>query len=278
MLALRRQHSLGTFFRFLDGQHEAIAILTNYGKKYDKDVIKDFWFQDDRRTESACFELDEAALVSASAQGEEGRTEMLTAEQFSAKMDHIRAASKTFGEDRDRSFEAKTCEDQLNLLAFQQTLQSEAGPSFMVPLVGLSLNETVRQCFVNNWPKKADKLHAAFKIPDRRWTYLKLKALTEIRDWEQLEVFAKKRPSIGYEAFAEHLISTGNSRQSLSYIQRSDGRNRSELYVKAGEWIKAGEECRGRGDRGKLNELISRAPNQIIASQLNAFLEETRAF
>jgi hypothetical protein len=70
---------------------------------------------------------------------------------------------------------------------------------------------------------------------------LKLKALTEIRDWEQLELFAKKRPSIGYEAFAEHLISTGNSRQSLSYIQRSEGRNRSELYVKAGEWIKAGE-------------------------------------
>jgi hypothetical protein len=107
LLALRRQHSLGTFFRFLDGKHEAIAILTNYGKKYDKDVIKDFWFQDDRRTESACFELDEAALLSASTSGDEGRTEILTAEQFSAKMDHIRAASKTFGEDRDRSFEAK---------------------------------------------------------------------------------------------------------------------------------------------------------------------------
>lgn len=135
----------------------------------------------------------------------------------------------------------QTCDDQLELLAFQQSLQSEAGPSFAVPLVGLSLNETVRQCLVNNWPKKADKLRASFKIPDRRWTYLKLKALTETRDWEQLELFAKKRPPIGYEAVAEHLIETGNSRQALTYISRAEGRNRPELYVKAGEWVKAGE-------------------------------------
>ena len=107
LLALRRQHSLGTFFRFLDGKYEAIAILASYGKRYDKDLIKDFWFQDDRRTESACFELDEAALLTASTAGESERGEMLTAEHFAAKMDHVRAASKTFGEDRDRTFEAR---------------------------------------------------------------------------------------------------------------------------------------------------------------------------
>lgn len=180
------------------------------------------------------------------------------------------------------------------MLAFQQSLQSEAGPSFAVPLVGLSLNETVRQCLINKWPKKADKLRATFKIPDRRWTYLKLVSLTEIRDWEQLEALARKRPPIGYEAFAEHLINTGNSRQALSYVRRAEGRNRPELYVKAGEWVKAGEgayrvvvvhveltpclECRDRGERGKLNELISRAPNQMLASQLSSLLEDTRAF
>ena len=138
----------------------------------------------------------------------------------------------------------QTCEDQLDLLASQQSLQTEAGSSFSLPLVGLSLNETVRQCLINNWAKKADKLRTTFEISDRRWAYLKLKALTEIRDWEQLEQMAKKRPPIGYEAFAEHLINTGNSRQALSYIKRSEGRNRPELYVKAGEWVKAGEgEC-----------------------------------
>lgn len=36
----------------------------------------------------------------------------------------------------------------------------------------------------------------------RRWWWIKLKALTENRDWEQLEAFAKSKKSpIGYEPF-----------------------------------------------------------------------------
>jgi hypothetical protein len=37
---------------------------------------------------------------------------------------------------------------------------------------------------------------------DRRWWWLKLKALVNVRDWEGLEAFAKSKKSpIGYEAF-----------------------------------------------------------------------------
>lgn len=74
------------------------------------------------------------------------------------------------------------------------------------------------------------------------WWYLKLKSLTEIRDWEQLELFAKSKKSpIGYEPFVEHLLATGNQRQAIKYIPKCDTRNRADMYVKAGEWIKAAE-------------------------------------
>lgn len=109
LLSLRRQHSLGAFFRFLDGKQEAVAILADYGKKYDNDVIKDFWYQDDRRTDSACFELDGASLQESTSQAVADRQEVLSPERFAAKMDHVRAAVKIFGEDRDRAFEAKVC-------------------------------------------------------------------------------------------------------------------------------------------------------------------------
>lgn len=84
------------------------------------------------------------------------------------------------------------------------------------------------------------------------WWYLKLKALTEIRDWEQLELFAKSKKSpIGYEAFVEHLLATGNQRQAVKYIPRCESRNRADMYAKAGEWVKAAEgayfECCLRG-------------------------------
>lgn len=106
LLALRRQHSVGTFFRFLDGKDEAIAILTNYGKVNDKELINGFWYQDDRRTESACFDLEEAARVGL-VPAEREKNGQLTAEQFSEKMEKIRRAQKTFGEDKERGFEAK---------------------------------------------------------------------------------------------------------------------------------------------------------------------------
>lgn len=60
------------------------------------------------------------------------------------------------------------CEDELKLLAAQQSLQTEGGESFNIPLVGLSLNETVRQCLIHNMGKKAEKLRTDFKIPDKR--------------------------------------------------------------------------------------------------------------
>lgn len=134
------------------------------------------------------------------------------------------------------------CDEQLRLLAFQQSLQTEAGDTSSVPFVGLSLNETVRQCLIHNWGKKAEKLRGEFKMPDKRWWYVKLKALVEVRDWDGLEQFAKsKRSPIGYEPFVEHLVATGNPRQAIQYIPRCEGRFRADLYVKTGEWIKAGE-------------------------------------
>lgn len=88
-------------------------------------------------------------------------------------------------------------------------------------------------------PVKSDNDASSYPY---RWWYLKLKSLTEIRDWEQLELFAKSKKSpIGYEPFVEHLLATGNQRQAIKYIPRCENRNRADMYVKAGEWIKAAE-------------------------------------
>lgn len=105
------------------------------------------------------------------------------------------------------------------------------------------MNETIRQCLVHGWGKKAEKLRADFKVPDKRWWYVKVKALTETRDWEALDQFvrSKSRSPIPLEAVVDHLIATGNPRQAIKYVPKCEGRNRPELFVKAGEWVKAGE-------------------------------------
>ena len=56
-------------------------------------------------------------------------------------------------------------DDQIKLLALQQTLEQESlGKSF----VGLSINETLRACLIGGLSKRADKVRSEFKVPDKR--------------------------------------------------------------------------------------------------------------
>ena len=77
--------------------------------------------------------------------------------------------------------------------------------------------------------------------------------MTEIRDFEGLEAFAKsKRSPIGYEPFVKHLIEKGYSKDAVGYVAKCDSPKRADLYAECGEWRLAGQECKNRGDKAKL--------------------------
>ena len=101
-------------------------------------------------------------------------------------------------------------------------------------------------CVVNKFRSHLDDNHFRF------W-YLKLYALTEIGDFDGLEVFSKsKRSPIGYEIFVRHLVSKGHSKEAIAYVARCDSHKRADLYVECGDWRLAGKECKERGDKAKL--------------------------
>jgi hypothetical protein len=91
LLHIKRTHSLGNFFRFLDNKPDAAALLQVYARKYDVELLRDFYFQDDRRTESACLALEESLEIA----------------DFGDKMAKIRTGQRAFNEDKERVFEAK---------------------------------------------------------------------------------------------------------------------------------------------------------------------------
>lgn len=127
----------------------------------------------------------------------------------------------------------------------------------------------------------------AFSI--NRFWYIKLYALTESRDFEGLEGFAKsKRSPIGYEAFVHHLVEKGYPKEAVPYVSKCDSPKRADLFAKCGEWRLAGNECKERNDKAKLeyvynafhpvtsahfvssnSELRKRAPNSMIARELD---------
>ncbi|TKA54279.1 hypothetical protein B0A53_03371 [Rhodotorula sp. CCFEE 5036] len=225
---------------------DALRLLEVFAREMgEMQLLHDYWYQDDRRVEMALEALRESGLE----------------KDYGEKVAKVRQAQKSFADDKERGFEAKMVEDQIRLLVLQQQLEQEAAASGR-PFVGLSINATIRQCLLAGLDKKADKTRSDFKVPDKRFWYIKLRALVALRDWDALDTFARSKKSpIGYEPWVDELIRAGAHRQAVRYVDRCDPRNRVELYIKCGEWVMAGQE-----------ELKNRAPNKIIAAQLDELM------
>ncbi|KAH8987853.1 vacuolar assembling/sorting protein VPS16 [Lactarius akahatsu] len=256
LLQLYNRLPLGAFFRLIEDGGSSLApasrLLQVYAREQNPEMLRDFYYSDDRRVESAVLSLEESRQMKDPA----------------AKITSIKAAQKFFSEDKERSFEAKMMDEYSRLLAFQQTLEKET--TDRIEFFGLSVDETIKKCLLNGMSKRADKLKSDFKVSDRRFWYLKLHALTATRDFEGLETFSRsKRSPIGYEAFVRHLVEKGHAKEAVSYVQRCDGPKRVDLYVECGEWVMAGKECKDRGDRARLDKLRTSCPNSLIARELD---------
>ncbi|KAG8723341.1 hypothetical protein FRC09_003726 [Ceratobasidium sp. 395] len=283
LLKLKKQSSLGDFFRLLEeggpAFGPAVRLLEVYAREQDRELLRDFYYQDDKRVSSALLALEDAR----------------DAKLADNRVECVRTAAKFLSEDRERNWEAKAMDDSVRLLTYQQQLEKDF--EGRVECVGASVNETIRICLVNGQPRKAEKVRAEWKVPDKRYAttspsspsfhltrlpikrywYIKLYAYTETRDWDGLETFAKsKRSPIGYEPFVAHLVSQGYAKQASSYVGRCDGPKRADLYVKCEEWRLAGEECKARGEKAKLEQIRKGAPNNLVGRELDQILSTMR--
>ncbi|KAF9530298.1 vacuolar assembling/sorting protein VPS16 [Crepidotus variabilis] len=259
LLHLHKRLPLGSFFRLLEEGGQTLApaskLLEVYAREQNREMLRDFYYSDDRRVESAVLSLDEASR---------------TTDQ-SAKIAAVKTAQKFFSEDKDRSFEAKVVDEQAKLLAIQQQLENEADGK--IKFFGLSVNETMRACILNGFSKRADKIKHDFKVSDKRFWYTKMYALVEAKDFEGLENFAKsKRSPIGYEVFVRHLVEKGFPREGIQYIAKCDSSKRADLYVDCGEWRMAAKECKERNDKAKLEQLKQKAPNSLVVREYEQVL------
>ncbi|KAG2036792.1 vacuolar assembling sorting protein VPS16 [Suillus americanus] len=259
LLHLHKRLPLGSFFKLIEDGGDQLApaskLLQVYAREQNREMLKDFYYSDDRRVESATLALDEAAQMT----------------DPHAVMTAVNAAEKFFSEDKDRPFEAKMMNESVRLLALQQ--QYEKDSDGKVKFFGQSVSETIRTCISNDMSKKADRVKSEFKVPDKRFWYLKLHALTAMRDFGALDTFARSRRSpIGYEAFVRHLVEAGHLKEAASYVIRCDGPKRVGLYVLCEDWRAAGRECKERGDKKGMEQLRKSCPNTLIARELDQLM------
>ena len=70
LLHLHKRLPLGSFFRLLEDGGQALVpatrLLEVYAREQNREMLRDFYYSDDRRVESAVLSLDEAAHMTVS--------------------------------------------------------------------------------------------------------------------------------------------------------------------------------------------------------------------
>ncbi|XP_064535512.1 vacuolar protein sorting-associated protein 16 homolog [Drosophila montana] len=128
--------------------------------------------------------------------------------------------------------EAKLCEETSRMLKLQKTLFNYHNGA--VALNGLSIHDTMLQLLNVGELKEAEKIKSEFKVPDRRFWWLRILSLAEKFNWVELENFSKKKKSpIGYEPFVEVCLHQENTREARKYILRCPDKRKVYWYMRA---------------------------------------------
>ncbi|KPJ12917.1 Vacuolar protein sorting-associated protein 16-like [Papilio machaon] len=149
------------------------------------------------------------------------------------------------------------CEELRKLCKQQSSLQETYGVSFL----GLSLHDTVKRLLDQGEVKLADKLRSEYKMPDRRYWWLRILTLAERHDWTELDRFSKSKKSpIGFEPFVDACLKYDNKDEALKYLPKCRDDIKVKYYVKAGFFEEAARVAFEQKDKSALLFVQSKCP------------------
>lgn len=180
LLHLRNKVPLAAFFRTINKRPIAASLVEFSARAQDTELLKDLYYQDDRRLDGALLLLREA----------------LQAKDVPTKLDKLKLSQKLISDSKEHVLEQKSLDEASRLLKIQDTLTKELTESFM----NLSLNQTIFELTRLGYPSRAKKLQTEFKVQEKTYWWVRLRALVAGRDWGEIEEMAKTRKSpIGWE-------------------------------------------------------------------------------
>ncbi|KAL8417667.1 hypothetical protein RB594_001354 [Gaeumannomyces avenae] len=180
--ALRRKLPLAAFFRVVNRRPVATALVeAAAARDGDNSLLKDLYYQEDRRLDGASVFLREA----------------LRQPDARTAGDKMALAARLLSDNaRESAFELRALKESATLLRMQEAFDRDLTDSF----TGLSVNETMFKLIRLGYHGRAKKIQSEFKVPERVAWWIRLRALVAKRDWNEIEEIAKARKSpIGWE-------------------------------------------------------------------------------
>jgi len=213
LLHIRRSRSGADFFKIIRSRKGAVDLLVAYCKQQDLDLLKDIYYQAGMPNQSA-----HVAVIEAYQHAE-----------LEKRVRGLQIALNLYKDTGDL-FASKATETEIRLLLVQKELESETGER---DFVGGSLTDTLFRLIASRNLKRAQKIKSDFKVPDKRFWWVAVRALSTARDWATLEQFAKSKKSpIGFRPFAEMCIEQGAMDEAAKYIAMlSDSAERVQMFL-----------------------------------------------
>ncbi|XP_078613181.1 vacuolar protein sorting-associated protein 16 homolog isoform X1 [Branchiostoma floridae x Branchiostoma japonicum] len=238
VMHLKEKLTLGDFLMTIRNLPTAQSLYLQYCKEQNREMLQDLYYQEDNFQESAnCRVMD--------SYNETRMDERLRA---------LQQAQESYTKARNE-FAAKVTEEQVRLLKYQIRLEEE----LKRPYLDLSLHDTISQLTTEGNHKLAEQLRKEFKVPDKRFWWLKIQALAEGSDWAELDRFAKSKKSpIGYEPFIDVCLKHQNRYEANKYVGRIADPAKVKAYIKIGNLEQAAETAMQQRSEEDLNLVLSK--------------------
>ncbi|ETN45012.1 uncharacterized protein HMPREF1541_09888 [Cyphellophora europaea CBS 101466] len=248
LLHLRKKLHHAAFFRSLSEKPLAGALVESSARSQDTELLKDLYYQDDRPIDGSNLLLEEATRQPA----------------VQAVIDKLKLAARVLADAKDPAavLQTRALTEATQLLKMQEAFDKDVADN-TGSYVGLSVNETMFRLIRSGYSKRAAKMQSDFKVPDKTWWWVRLRALVAARLWGELEEVGKvKKSPIGWEPFYNEVLGAGNTRLASTFIPKCTNvppAERIEMWVKCGMVVKAGEEAVKAKDLNALELLRTKA-------------------
>ena len=258
LLQMKNKLPLASFFRMLSSRPLALALVESSAVSNDVSLLKDLYYQDDRPIDSSNLLFQDA----------------LERPSIPQAIEKLKIAQRTLTESKDPAGvqHSKAIKEAQELLRIQEALTRDLDASY----TGKSLHETIFQLIRTGYTKRASKLQSDFKISDKIYSWIRLRALVAARNWGELEELSKTRKSaISWEPYFNEILGAGNSKLAAAFVAKCTGQTaqqRSEMYVKCGLPVEAGRELVKAKDVQGLEQLREKTSDRVAQIELQRML------
>ncbi|XP_050500351.1 vacuolar protein sorting-associated protein 16 homolog [Diabrotica virgifera virgifera] len=251
ILKLREKMPLGDFKMTIRNFPVAQSLYIKYCKEHNTQALNEIYIQED----------------DFSAQAETFILESLDDKKNHMKDALLTSAQEAYKKGRKDLYVAM-CDESVKLIRFQREVEDKI-PGAKTKFIGKSVHDTCKLLLEMKETKLVEKFKNDFKIPEKRYWWVKINSLAKQKNWTELEKFSKiKKSPIGYAPFVDVCLEYDNRPEALKYLAKVTEDIKVKYCIKTGCLEEAADIAFQQRDIQSLRYVQSKCSNQFPQNQL----------